>query len=325
MIGRRGGEYLTPGSVRKLLIALAEPAGVLYNPASGVGQLIVDAATHHSSAVTNIFGQEINHRGWAMAQLNLAIHAVQADIAIGDVFAEDRFPDLHADCVVAVPPWAQKLTVADRLVDDPRWVYGEPGPNDGNVAWIQHCLHHLADHGRAILVLPNRVLFEGGRAGRIRQRLVKAGLLDAVFALPSGLFPSTSLACSVLIFAKNRSNADVNRATLMVTIGDPAERRTSRSSDLSDAVISEAALLYREWTAGREPIPPNSAIARFDDIVLNDFVIDPGRYLSVARTTQDIGDIVKRRSTLQARLQQLTQESRDADNQLRAILQESPR
>jgi predicted DNA-binding transcriptional regulator AlpA len=185
-IGYRGGEYLTPDSVRELMVALASPSGTIYNPASGIGLLMVDVA-NDSQTVTSITGQEINQRVWAMARLNLAIHGVTADVALGDLFTADAHPNLRADCVVAVPPWNQKLAILDRLHDDPRWVYGEPGSNDGNTAWIQHCLYHLADGGQAVLVLPNSTLFESGRSGRTRQRIVKAGLLDAVIALPAGL------------------------------------------------------------------------------------------------------------------------------------------
>jgi len=57
---------------------------------------------------------------------------------------------------------------------------GRTGTNDKDAAWIQHCLYHLADGGRAVILLPNSVLFEGGRFGRIRQRIYqKLGLLDA--------------------------------------------------------------------------------------------------------------------------------------------------
>lgn len=320
MIGRRGGEYFTPPSVRKLVVALAEPTGVLYNPATGIGQLVVDAA--HQRAVTAIYGQEINRRSWAMAQLNLAIHGVDADIAIGDVFTEDRFPDLRADRVVAVPPWMQKLTAADRLMGDPRWVYGEPGPNDGNAAWIQHCLHHLADDGRAVLVMPNGALFESGRAGRIRQRLVKAGLLDAVFSLPPGLFPWTSLSCSVLVFAKGRPTTDGKPApVLMVDVSGADAPRPRRSAELSDALIDELVSLYRDWTAGRLPASRSAAIAHFDELALNDFVIDPGRYLSLPQAELDIDETIKQRSALLARLDQLTRESMEADSELAALLE----
>jgi type I restriction enzyme M protein len=320
MIGRRGGEYLTPASVRKLVVALAEPTGVLYNPATGVGQLVVDAAQNHGS-VTAFYGQEINRRVWAMAQLNLAIHGVDADIALGDVFTEDRFPDLRADRVVAVPPWMQKLTAADRLMGDPRWVYGEPGPNDGNAAWIQHCLHHLADDGRAVLVMPNGALFEGGRAGRIRQRLVKAGLLDAVFALPPRLFPWTSLPCSVLIFAKGRPIADGKPApVLMVDASAAGVSRSRRSVDLSDSLIDELVSLYRDWTAGRAPVSSSAAIAQFDDLALNDFVIDPSRYLSLPQAELDLDETVAQRSALLTQLDRLTRESQKADSELAALL-----
>ena len=95
-----GGEYFTPASVRKLVVALAEPTGVLYTPATGIGELVVDAAAQ-DGAVTAIYGQEINHRTWAMAQLNLAIHGVHAEIALGDVFTADGFPDLRADRVLS--------------------------------------------------------------------------------------------------------------------------------------------------------------------------------------------------------------------------------
>ena len=85
-LGHRGGEFLSPPSVRRLVIAIAEPTGTVYNPATGVGQLMIDAATNATSKPVHLVGQEINRRTWAMAQLNLAIHDIEADVALGDVF-----------------------------------------------------------------------------------------------------------------------------------------------------------------------------------------------------------------------------------------------
>jgi type I restriction enzyme M protein len=205
-MGGRGGEYLSPRSVRKLVVAIAEPVGSVYNPASGIGQLMIDAAREGNSGITGLVGQEINSRVWALAQLNLVVHRVDGEIALGDVFGDDHYPELRADRVVCVPPWNQKAPVLEKLMGDRRWLWGEPASNDGNAAWIQHCLYHLADRGRAVIVMPSAALFESGRAGRIRQRIIKAGLLDAVIALPPGLFAWTSLPCSVLVFAKGRRN-----------------------------------------------------------------------------------------------------------------------
>ncbi len=319
-LDHRGGEFLSPPSVRRLVVSIAEPTGTVYNPAAGVGQLIIDAANATSKPV-HLFGQEINRRTWVMAQLNLAIHDIVADVALGDVFGEDHFPQLRADRVISVPPWGQKLALADALADDPRWVWGEPGPNDGNAAWVQHCLSHLADDGRAVIVLPNGALFEGARAGRIRQRIVKAGLLDAVLALPPGLFAWTALPCAVLVFTKGRPSVGGKPApTLMVDLTEPTPEQGGRSSTLDSDLIDEVAELYRRWVKGQQPSAEYAAAATFDDLAANDFVIDPGRYLSLAHASPDLDKATRTRSELADRLVSLTEASRAADAKLQTIL-----
>ena len=321
-IGPRTGEYLTPPSVRRLVVEIAQPFGSVYNPASGIGQLMIDAAVYAGPDPVELFGQEINRRIWAMAQLNLAIHDVRAELALGDVFRDDHYPELRADRIVAAPPWGNRFPFADDLPGDPRWVWGEPGPNNGHAAWIQHCLYHLAGHGRAVLVLPPAALFEGGRSGRIRQRIVKAGLLDAVIALPPGLFTWTSLPCAVLVFAKGRPDVEGKPApTLMVDIRESSEGRATRSATLGDNLIGEVAELYSNWVAGVEPTTENATVARFDDLAENDFVIDPGRYIALPPTTPDLDEAVHERSELLRQLDRLSQASRDADAQLRLILE----
>lgn len=318
-MGHRGGEYLSPPSVRKLVLSIAEPVGTVYNPASGIGQLIIDAAGRQGNV--QLVGQEVNARVWEMSQLNLAIHRIVANIAFGDVFGHDDFPQLRADRVVAVPPWNQKLPRAEHLMDDPRWVWDEPGPNDGNMAWIQHCLYHLADGGRAVIVLPTSALFESGRGGRVRQRIVKAGLLDAVIALPAGLFAWTNLACAVLVFSKERANVSGPPAqTLMIDLSESVEGYGSRSAALDDDLIDQVAQMYRRWAAGEPPTAKNAAIAEFDDLAANDFVIDPGRYLSVPHTAPDLEESKRTRTELLRRLEVLAEASKAADNQLTAIL-----
>jgi type I restriction-modification system DNA methylase subunit len=319
-MGARGGEFLTPRSVRRLVVAIAEPKGTVYNPATGVAQLLIDTAAGAHEESVQLFGQEINARIWAMAQLNLAIHDTEAQVTLGDVFGDDHFAQLRADLVVCVPPWNQKLPIAEVLLDDPRWVFGEPGPNDGNAAWIQHCLAHLVENGRAVIVLPNGALFEGGRAGRIRQRLVKAGLLEAVFALPGGLFAWTALSCSIVVFTRGRRSVDGKPApTLMVDLTDSHDPQ-ARTSTLTNKAIDEAALVYRRWINGTAPENDRAALATFDDLAANEFVIDPGRYLSLPPTTPNLADATRNRTELVGRLASLSRASREADDRLQEIL-----
>jgi type I restriction enzyme M protein len=190
------------------------------------------------------------------------------------------------------------------------------------MAWIQHCLYHLADDGRAVIVLANGVLFEGGRSGRIRQRIVKAGLLDAVIALPPGLFAFTSLPCTVLVFAKGRPSFDGKPApTLMIDIRGSSDGRTARSATLGDELIDEVARVYHAWVAGEEPNTEVAAVAYFEDLVANDFVIDPVRYISLPPSADDVDAAVRQRAELLRRVERLSRASRDADDQLRKMLE----
>lgn len=330
-IGHRGGEYLTPECVRRLVIGLADPVGVVYNPATGIGQLVVDAASAHinpmevtDSGRQHLTGQESDYRIWAMAQLNLAIHGVYADVAVGDVFRDDRQSLVRADRVIAVPPWNQKLSIDQISKNDPRWIFGEPGPNDGNAAWIQHCLYHLADEGRAVLVLPNSALFEVGRAGRIRQRIIKAGLLDAVIALPAGLFAWTSIPSAVLVFSKRSIDRTTQPASLMIDLTASGTRRSGQTTALTRDQIDRVADIYRRWTAGEPTESDNAVVAEFDDIAANEFVIVPARYMPVVHDAADIDEARHERSALLSRLDTLWRRSRDADEQLTRILGTKP-
>jgi type I restriction enzyme M protein len=317
----RGGEYTSPRSVRQLIVALAGPSGSVYNPASGLGQLMVDLADQSSSPVTAIHGQEINERIRAMARLNLAIHGVRAEVASGDVFSADAFPGLRAERVVAVPPWGQKLAQVGGLADDPRWVWGEPGSADGNAAWIQHCLYHLADDGRAVVVVPNGALFEGGRAGRIRQRIIKAGLLDAVIALPPGLFRWTSISSAVLVFSKARSrDGGMPGPTLMIDVSQRADGAAGRHYELSSDVIESVSRMYREWVTGTPVAAANATVASFDQLATNDFVIDPGRYMPIDSAPENPGDARRTRDDLLRELSGLKERCRLADDRLAEIL-----
>lgn len=311
-----------PSSLRKLIIALAQPRGYVYDATSGTGQLLVDAALAGNPAVSGLLGSEESYSLSLMAMLNLEIHELSANICWGNHFEDHYFAEERADCVVAAPLWNTKLPAGDLMSGDPRWVWGEPGPNDRDAAWIQHCLYHLTDGGRAVILLPNSVLFEGGRTGRIRQRIIKAGLLDAVIALPPHLLAGTDQPCSLLIFTKERPHVDGKPApTLMVDLTDATEGDEKRPATLADELIDDVAQLYRRWTSGEEPSSGYASIARFDDLSDNDFVIDPRRYRALSSTSHDL-DVALLRSNLVEQLGWVIRECEDADALIQDHLEE---
>ncbi len=320
---KTGDDYVAPVSVRQLVISLAQPTGVIYDPAAGFGQLLVDAAAAQAgSGPYDLLGQEHNSWAFKMAQLNLVIHGIHARITAGDALCHDVFPQLRADRVMAVPPFGPVTLPSPReMAGDPRWAWGEPGPKDAEAAWIQHCLFHLADNGRAVLVLPNRILFTGGRAGRIRQRIVMDGLLDAVVALPPGMFHSTAIPSALLVFVKGRTGVKGKPApTLMLDLRNSALNRGRHTRSLPAELIGEVAQIYREWTAGTLPDTDLGAVAHLDDLAANDFVIDPSRYAPVPRSAWNAEEAATDRAGLIGQLDTLTRASRHADDHLKMIL-----
>lgn len=153
--GKLAGEFYTPACVVKTLVQVLQPfRGRVYDPCCGSGGMFVQSARFiesHAGNINNIsvYGQDSNPTTWKMAQMNLAIRGIEADLGQynADTFFHDCHPTLKADFVLANPPFNLSDWGADKLSDDVRWKYGTPPNGNANFAWIQHIIHHLARRG----------------------------------------------------------------------------------------------------------------------------------------------------------------------------------
>ena len=177
--GKLAGEFYTPACIVKTLVNVLQPyKGRVYDPCCGSGGMFVQSAQfieNHSGNINNIsvYGQDSNPTTWKMAQMNLAIRGIEADLGRynADTFFNDCHPTLKADFVMANPPFNLSDWGADKLADDVRWKYGTPPNGNANFAWIQHIIHHLAPTGRAGVVLANGSLSsQSGGEGEIEHR-----------------------------------------------------------------------------------------------------------------------------------------------------------
>ena len=159
--GKKGGQFYTPSRVVRVLVEILAPyKGRVYDPCCGSGGMFVSSEKFievHSGKLDDIsiYGQESNYTTWRLAEMNLAIRGIDARIAHGDTFHDDRHPDLKANYVLANPPFNDSDWRGELLRDDKRWVYGKPPAGNANYAWVQHFIHHLAPTGIAGFVLSN--------------------------------------------------------------------------------------------------------------------------------------------------------------------------
>ena len=126
--GKRGGEFFTPASIVRTLVALLEPErGTVYDPCCGSGGMFVqsDQFTEHSGRLS-FYGQESKDFTWRLCRMNLFIHGIDGKIEMSDTYFADRHPTLKAAYVIANPPFndgskSEKGWGADRIPDkDPR-------------------------------------------------------------------------------------------------------------------------------------------------------------------------------------------------------------
>jgi type I restriction enzyme M protein len=109
-----------------------------------------------------------------------AIRGIDGQIAHGNSFHNDRFPDLKADYLLANPPFNASDWHSDLLLMDQRWQYGVQPAGNPNSAWVQHIIHHLAPTGLAGSVLANGSMPSNQSGeGEIRKNLIEADLVDA--------------------------------------------------------------------------------------------------------------------------------------------------
>ena len=319
--GKKGGQFYTPAPVVRLLVEMLAPyRGRVYDPCCGSGGMFVQSekfVAAHGGRLRDIsiYGQESNYTTWRLAVMNLAIRGIDANIAHGDSFHNDRFPDLRADFVLANPPFNDSDWRGDQLRDDKRWAYGTPPPGNANFAWVQHFLHHLAPGGTAGFVLANGSMSSGQSGeGEIRRAIIEADLVDCMVALPGQLFYSTQIPVCLWFLTRDKTRPRARHgetlfldARQMGTMID----RTHREMTVED--VARLAGTYQAWkghgqppAAGYEDVPGFCKSATLDDIRGHGYVLTPGRYVGAAAAEDDGEPFAEKMARLTAELRQQT-------------------
>ena len=306
--GRKGGEFYTPRCVVNLLVEMLEPYnGRVYDPCCGSSGMFVQSIAFiqaHQSGNGNggtargdisIYGQESNYTTWRLARMNLAIRGIEGQIAHGDTFHNDQYPDMRADYVLANPPFNVSDWGGDRLREDQRWQYGIPPVRNANFAWVQHIVHHLSPTGTAGFVLANGSMSSSQSGeGEIRKSLIEADLVDCMVALPGQLFRSTQIPACLWFLARDRHNGKFRKRKGEILFIDARKLgymvdRTQRELAAEDvARISDT---YHAWRSGADydDVPGFCKGATLEEVRRHSHILTPGRYVG-AEPQEDDGE-----------------------------------
>jgi type I restriction enzyme M protein len=309
--GKRGGEYFTPSSIVRLLVAMLEPkSGRVYDPCCGSGGMFVqsDIFTNHSGQLS-FFGQESKDFTYRLARMNLFIHGINGKIGLGNSYTDDKHESLRADYILANPPFndgskSENGWGANNISNkDPRLVLGgEKMPlsaKNANTMWMLHFLYHLEEGGTAGFVMATGELSNSETARlEVRKALVESGYVDCIVQLSGQLFANTQIPCTLWFLSKNRNGgkgfrkrADeilfIDARKLGVLI--PGSRKQKQ---LSDEDLEKVAAVYREFKTIGTPdaISGFCRVASIEEVRSHKFTMSPGRYVGSSNNGDD-GDI----------------------------------
>lgn len=325
--GKLAGEFYTPSCVVRTLVEVLQPYnGRVYDPCCGSGGMFVQSSKfieNHGGNIKNIsvYGQDSNPTTWKLAQMNLAIRGIEADLGKfnADTFFNDCHPQLKADFIMANPPFNLSGWGQDKLLDDVRWQYGTPPAGNANFAWLQHMIWHLAPNGRIGMVLANGSLSsQSGGEGEIRKNIINADLVDCIVAMPSQLFYTTQIPVSLWFLAKNKKQKG---KTLFIDARKLGTMVTRKLRELTDEDIKRIADTYNAFVDGTLKDEKGfCAVVTTQDIAKQDYILTPGRYVGIEEQEDDGEPFEEKMGRLTSELSELFAKSHELEAEIKERL-----
>ena len=223
-----------------------------------------------------------------------------------------------------------RLVTGDKLKEDARWKYGVAPVSNANYAWIEHIISKLAPDGKAGFVLANGALSTSKKDEySIRKAILEDDKIDAIVAMPSQMFYTTGIPVSLWFvdMDKESSNERSRKGeTLFIDARNMGEMidRTHRAFSKDD--IKKIADTYHAYrgTNGQnyEDVAGFCKVATLDEIVKNDYVLTPGRYVGLAKQKDDGVPYEVKMKQLTGELKEQFEESNKLQAEIKGVLKE---
>lgn len=287
LTNKKAGEFYTPRSVVHLLGLILDPheGESVYDPACGTGGMLLECVDHlkenkEDYRTLKLYGQEKNLTSSSIARMNMFLHGIEDfQVHRGDTLRNPAFFVADGlktfDCVIANPPFSLKDWGAENWANDPygRNIAGVPPKGNGDMAWVQHMIKSMNRPGRMTVVLPHGALFRKGAEGKIREKLLKDDLLEAVIGLGPNIFYGTQLAACVMVFKQNKEN---HKKGKVLFIDGSDQVRVGRAQNYLEKEHVEQLF---NWYTAFEEVENYVKIATQDDLKENDYNLNIPLYV----------------------------------------------
>jgi type I restriction enzyme M protein len=263
------GQYFTPRALIQAMVdcIAPKPSESICDPACGTGGFLFTAYNYIADHNPNLTRPEKQHlkekafTGYELVQatarvcaMNLMLHGIGSEksvpVVVGDALTAD--PGKRYDVVLANPPFGKKsstvivgedgrtTTEKDIVERDDFWAT----TSNKQLNFVQHIKTLLNIPGRAAVVVPDNVLFEGGAGETIRRKLLHECEVHTLLRLPTGLFYAQGVKANVLFFDKKPASQTPWTKTLWIYDLRTNKHFTLKTNPLRREDLDEFVTLY---------------------------------------------------------------------------------
>jgi len=287
------GQYFTPRALIRAIVDCMRPAPgeTIMDPAAGTGGFLL-AAHDYITGRHQLDRDQLNHlRDGALhgieivdntarlCAMNLHLHSIGGEtppIDVGDSLNAE--PATHYDLVMTNPPFGKKssITIVNGDGEQSRqsltyhradfWA----STSNKQLNFLQHVRALLTTPGRAAIVVPDNVLFEGGAGETIRRKLLRDCDVHTLLRLPTGIFYAQGVKANVLFFDRKKAQAKPWTKTLWIYDFRTNQRFTLKTNPLKRSDLDDFAACYNPKNRHRRTETERFRPFAYDDLVKRD-------------------------------------------------------
>jgi type I restriction enzyme M protein len=218
------GQYFTPRPLINAMVEVMKPTAdmTILDPACGTGGFLLSAYEHMKKQTNDkaklkalreekFYGKDITPLVVSLCAMNLYLHGIGGNTnPIEQCDSLLSAGNTRFDIVLTNPPFGKKSST--KIMGDDGSVNTEKDnyqredfiatTSNKQINFLQHIMTVLKMSGRAAVVIPDNVLFEGGAGEKVRKRLLNEFNLHTILRLPTGIFYAQGVKANVLFFDK---------------------------------------------------------------------------------------------------------------------------
>ncbi len=229
------GQYFTPRPLIRAMVRCIrpEPLRTIADPCCGSGGFFLAAQSYLADPENysldreqkeflkngTFWGNELVPSTFKLCLMNLYLHNIgdiygNLPVTLGDALLTD--PGKRVDYVLTNPPFGKKSSITftneEGEQEDEDLVYNRQDfwttSSNKQLNFVQHINTILKATGKAAVVVPDNVLFEGGAGEIVRKKLLEITDLHTILRLPTGIFYKPGVKANVIFFDKCPASAE---------------------------------------------------------------------------------------------------------------------